>query len=77
MSKTKTARGTVRQLGLEGGLWALVTDEGESIELLDAPAELKVNGARFEVELDASGADVTIGMVGSAGTVRSYRKLAS
>lgn len=75
MSKTRTARGTVRQLGIEGGLWALVTDDGESIELLDAPAELKSNGGRFEVELTSAGADVTIGMMGGAGTVRSFRRI--
>ena len=74
-SSNTTIRGTVRKLGLEGGLWALVTDAGESWELLDAPAELKENGLRAEVELTKRGADATIGMVGNAGRVRGWSKL--
>lgn len=74
-SSTTTVRGTVRKLGLEGGLWALVTDAGESWELLDAPADLKVNGQRAEVELTRRGADATIGMVGNAGRVSRWSKL--
>lgn len=68
-------RGTVRKLGLEGGLWALVTDEGDSIELIDAPAELLRDGLRAEVEGTRQGAEVTIGMVGDAVRVRSWRSL--
>jgi hypothetical protein len=68
----RRARGTIRMLGIEGGLWALVTDDGETIELLDAPAELLRNGARAEVELDGDGADVTVGMTGASGRVRSF-----
>jgi hypothetical protein len=73
--KTTTVQGTVRKLGLEGGLWALVTDGGEQWELLDAPDELKTNGLRAEVEVSRRGADVTIGMVGHAGTVKRWSKL--
>ena len=68
-------RGTVRKLGLEGGLWALVTDEGDSIELIDAPTELLRDGLRAEVEGTRQGAEVTIGMVGDAVRVRSWRPL--
>lgn len=70
-----TLRGTVRKLGLEGGLWAVVTDEGQSVELIDPPADLKQDGQRVEIEADRSGADVTVGMVGDAVRVRSFRKL--
>ena len=66
-------RGTIRKIGIEGGVWALVTDEGETIELIDAPAELKQPGVRAEVEGTKKGADVTIGMVGAAIRVTSYR----
>jgi len=68
-------RGTVRKLGLEGGLWALVTDEGASIELIDAPEALKRDGVRAEVLADRSGADVTVGMVGDAVRVKSFQIL--
>ena len=70
-----TMRGTVRKLGVEGGVWALITDDGTTIELLDAPADLCEDGSRFEVEGDRSGADVSIGMVGDAVRVKSFKRL--
>jgi hypothetical protein len=75
MSKSKTVRGTVRKLGLEGGLWALVTDAGEQYELVDAPAELLRDGSRAEVTGESPGADVSIGMIGGSLRVKSYRTL--
>jgi hypothetical protein len=72
---TRRATGTVRQLGIEGGVWALVTDAGETIELIDAPEGLLQNGRRAEVELAREGAEVTIGMTGAAGRVRSFQLL--
>ncbi len=78
MSKTKTDRttrtGVVKQISLEGGLLALVTDTGETFELLDPPSALRP-GVRAKVELDTRGADVSIGMVGQAARVRSYEVL--
>lgn len=65
-------RGTMRKLGLEGGLWALITDEGTQVELIDPPAELKQNGLRVEIEGTRKGAEVTIGMVGDAMRVTRY-----
>ena len=65
--------GTVRKLGLEGGVWALVTDAGETIELIGAPDGLKKDGARAEVELERKNADVSIGMTGASGRVRSFK----
>ena len=63
----------MRKLGLEGGLWALITDDGAQYELIDAPAGLKQDGLVVEVEGDVPGADVSIGMVGSSLTVRSWQ----
>jgi hypothetical protein len=74
-TQTRKAKGTIQKLGIEGGVWALVTDEGESIELIDAPAELLRSGVRAEIELDTKSADVTIGMTGASGHVRSFRML--
>ena len=68
-------RGTIRKLGLEGGLWALVTDDGKTVELLDAPAELLVNGARAEVRGTRDSAEVSIGMVGDAIRVTEFKLL--
>lgn len=73
VTTVKTLRGTVRKLGLEGGLWALVTEAGSTIELVDAPAQLKRDGARAEVEAEEVPVEVSIGMVGPAVRVRSFR----
>lgn len=75
MTKQTTIRGTVRKISLEGGVFALITDEGRQIELIDPPAELQKSGARAEIVLDRSGADATIGMVGDAARVRSFTLL--
>jgi len=72
MSKTNAVRGTVRKIGIEGGVFALITDDGRQIELIDPPAGLQKNGARASVVLDRTGADVTIGMVGDAARVKSF-----
>jgi hypothetical protein len=72
LGATRRAEGTIRKLGIEGGVWALVTDSGEQIELLDAPAGLQKNGARAEVELEKHDG-ASIGMVGASGKVRSFK----
>ena len=69
---SKSYEGTVRKLGLEGGLWALITDDGRSIELIGAPDALCVNGKRARVKGTRSGAEVSIGMVGDAVEVSSF-----
>ncbi len=68
-------RGTIRKLGLEGGLWALITDDGSTVELIDPPSELCRDGLRAEVDLDRSRAEITVGMVGDAGYVKSFKVL--
>jgi len=67
--------GTIRKLGLEGGLWALITDDGATVELIDPPEELKVAGRRAKVVGDREGAEVSIGMVGDAVKIQSYELL--
>lgn len=75
MSQQKSVRGTVRKIGIEGGIYALITEAGAQIELIDPPDALKKNGVQAEIELDRKGADVTIGMVGDAARVRSFKIL--
>lgn len=70
-----TIQGTVRKLGLEGGLWALITDDGRTVELIAPPQALCRDGARAEVEGNRPAADVTVGMVGDSIRVRSFRML--
>lgn len=67
-------RGTIRRIGIEGGLLTLVTDEGRTVELVGPPNALR-EGMRVEVSGDRQGAEVTIGMVGDALVVRSYKAL--
>ena len=67
--------GTVRKLGLEGGLWALITDDGRSVELVDAPEGLKRDGARARVQGKRDEAEVSIGMVGDAIVVTGFEIL--
>jgi hypothetical protein len=69
-------QGTIRKIGIEGGVWALVTDDGRQVELIDPPAELKKNGARAEIEADESKpVDVSIGMLGQAVHVKRFKLL--
>lgn len=72
MTRATTVRGTIRKIGIEGGVYALITDEGKQIELIDPPDALKQSGARAEVVLDRTNADATIGMVGDAARVKSF-----
>jgi len=68
--------GTLRKIGIEGGVWALVTDEGQSVELIDPPEALKANGKRAEIEPDGDRpVEVSIGMMGRAVRVKSFTLL--
>ena len=65
--------GTIRRIGIGGGVWALVTDAGAQVELIDPPAALKQDGARAEIVPDGDRpVDVSIGMLGRAVRVRSF-----
>jgi len=65
--------GTIRKLGIEGGLWALIGDDGQQYHLVDAPAGIKQDGLRVQVTADvAKGA--SIGMVGSMLRVQSFER---
>lgn len=69
-----TKTGTIQRISLEGGLLALVTDAGESFELLDPPPEL-TPGRRVTAELDTRDADVSVGMIGQAARVLRFEVL--
>ncbi|NOY91297.1 MAG: hypothetical protein GXP55_08810 [Deltaproteobacteria bacterium] len=68
-----TLRGKVRKLGLEGGLWALATEDGQMVELVAPPAELCSAGLQVEVVGERRCAEVSIGMLGDALRVVSFR----
>jgi hypothetical protein len=64
--------GTIRKLGVEGGVWALVADDGQQYHLVDAPAEIKKDGLTVEVEGQVvKGAGIA--MIGSMLRVGSFR----
>jgi len=69
------AEGTIRKLGLEGGLWALITDDGKTIELIDPPSALQKDGVKARIRGSRDEAEVSIGMVGDAMTVESFELL--
>jgi hypothetical protein len=75
VTQPKSVRGTVRKIGIEGGIYALITEQGAQIELIDPPDALKKNGVQAEIELDRKGTEVTVGMVGDAARVRSFKIL--
>lgn len=70
-----TMRGVVRKLGLEGGLWALATDDGAMVELIGPPEALRVSGLRVEIVCERREAEVSVGMVGDAVRVVSFHAL--
>lgn len=72
MANETSFTGTVRKLGLEGGLWALMTDDGRTVELVDPPKDLCQDGLRASVRGVKDGAEVTVGMVGDAVRVTGF-----
>jgi len=68
-------KGTIRRIGIEGGVWALIADDGSTIELIDPPAPLQEDGQRADVELDRKSTDASIGMLGGLARVRSFKVL--
>ena len=67
--------GIIRKIGIEGGVWALVTDAGGQVELIDAPEGLQKDGARARIVADERRVDVSIGMMGRAVRVKSFQLL--
>lgn len=66
--------GTIRKLGIEGGLWALIGDDGQQYHLVEAPAGIKEDGIRVEV-VGEEPKGASIGMVGSMLKVSSFNKI--
>ena len=68
--------GTIRKIGIEGGVWALITDAGRQVELIEPPEALRHDGTRAEIEPDSDRpVDVSIGMIGRAVRVKSFKVL--
>jgi hypothetical protein len=65
--------GTIRKLGLEGGVWALIGDDGQQYHLVDAPAAIRKDGLRVEIEGEVAGG-ASIAMIGSMLRVRTFKQ---
>ncbi len=69
-----TVQGVIRKLGVEGGVWALMGDDGKQYHLVDAPDAIKSDGMRVVVKGQEPGG-ASIAMVGSMLRVKSYTRL--
>jgi Protein of unknown function (DUF5818) len=70
-----TVTGTIEKKGFGFGTWALVTDDGTTYELKDAPAELKQEGIQVEVKGKIREDVMTIAMIGAVLEIESYKLL--
>lgn len=65
--------GVIERKGLGPGTWALVTDDGETYELKDAPAELKKSELKVTVEGQVRDDVMSFAMIGSVLEVKSFK----
>lgn len=70
-----TVTGTIEKKGFGFGTWALVTDDGTTYELKDAPAELQQEGIQVEVKGKIREDVMTIAMIGAVLEIESYKLL--
>ena len=66
-------RGTIRKSDLEGGVYQLVTDDGESYEVEGLDPLLKQEGARVEVDGSVDKNVLSFTMTGPRLKVRSVK----
>lgn len=70
-----TVVGTIEKKGFGFGTWALVTDDGTTYELKDAPAELQQSGLKVEVTGKIREDVMTMAMIGAVLEVESFQQL--
>ncbi|MDP8966385.1 MAG: hypothetical protein M3O33_20845 [Cyanobacteriota bacterium] len=68
-------KGVIERKGFGPGTWALVTEEGETYELKDAPAELKKSDLKVQVEGQVREDVMTFAMIGPVLEVKSFKVL--
>ena len=64
--------GTVERKGFGPGTWALVSEDGTTYELKDAPKELRQSGVKAKVQGEVRDDVMTFAMIGSVLEVRSF-----
>ncbi|MFB8790658.1 MAG: DUF5818 domain-containing protein [Potamolinea sp.] len=65
--------GVIERKGLGPGTWALVTEDGETYELKDAPAELKKSELKVKVEGQVRDDVMSFAMIGPVLEVKSFK----
>ena len=70
-----TVKGEIERKGLGPGTWALVSEDGETYELKDAPSELKKEGLKVSVKGEVRKDVMTFAMIGPVLEVQSFEAL--
>jgi hypothetical protein len=70
-----TVTGVIERKGLGPGTWALVTEDGQTYELKDAPSELKKSDLKVKVEGHVRDDVMTFAMIGPVLEIKSFKVL--
>ena len=70
-----TVNGTIERKGFGTGTWALVSEEGETYELKDAPKELRQTDLKVQVKGQVRDDVMTLAMIGPVLEVQSFEVL--
>ncbi len=70
-----TLSGRVVYRDLEGGVWVLEADDGQTYQLAGGDRKIKKDGQRVQVEGEVARDTMTFAMMGPVFTVTSYRFL--
>ena len=71
----KTITGTIEKNDLEGGIWTLIAEDGETFMLDGGDAALFRDGLKVRITGDETHDVMGIGMVGSFFKVKEYKIL--
>ncbi|MEO1340553.1 MAG: DUF5818 domain-containing protein [Cyanobacteria bacterium J06635_13] len=69
-----TVVGTIEKKGFGFGTWVLVTEDGTTYELKDAPEALQQSGLKVEVTGKIREDVMTMAMIGAVLEVESFQK---
>lgn len=70
-----TVKGEIERKGIGPGTWALVSEDGETYELKDAPSGLKQAGLKVSVKGEVRKDVMTFAMIGPVLEVQSFEAL--
>jgi hypothetical protein len=68
-------KGVIERKGFGPGTWALVTEDGQTYELKDAPEELKKADLKVKVEGQVRDDVMTFAMIGPVLEVKSFEAM--